>query len=71
MFYPVETDRLVIVSDSHFVFEVANNPKLEHIYENTQSIVTFTGNVSQYGYTYPFTSMRSNSEGALVDIRIR
>jgi 4-amino-4-deoxy-L-arabinose transferase-like glycosyltransferase len=70
LFYPVETDKMLLVSDQHFRFNIGAGKQLQEAYDNTESIATFRGNVTNYDlWRYPYTSMSANYEGSTVEIR--
>ena len=70
LFYPVETDRILLISDQHFQYNIDAGEQLQDAYDNTESIATFEGNVLRYDLSvYPYTSMVANYEGSVVEIR--
>lgn len=71
LFHPVETKKMLLISDQHFQSNIGGNDQLQDAYENTQNIATFTGNVYNYDLKgYPYTSMLANYEGSKVEVRI-
>ena len=71
LFYPVETDKIILISDQHFQYDVGAGKQLRDAYNNTRPIETFSGNVYNFDLSrYPYTSMAANYEGSKVEIRI-
>ena len=71
LFYPVETDKLLLVSDSHFQNNIEAGKELSDAYQNSQSVKVFVGNVGSYDISsYPYTNLMTSYEGYKVDIRI-
>jgi hypothetical protein len=71
LFYPVETDKLLLVSDHHFQSNLGAGEQLEDAYNNTENVAVFKGNVVTYDLgKYPYTNMLSNYEGDEIEVRI-
>jgi len=71
LFYPVETEKLLLVSDHHFRSNFGAGRQLEDAYNNTENIAVFEGNVKNYDLgKYPYTNMIANYEGDEIEIRI-
>jgi hypothetical protein len=71
LFYPVETEKLLLVSDHHFRSNFGAGRQLEDAYNNTENIAVFEGNVKNYDLgRYPYTNMVANYEGDEIEIRI-
>lgn len=71
LFYPVETEKLLLVSDPHFQYNLGAGEQLQEAYRNTENVAVFEGNVRTYDLgKYPYTSMVSNYEGDEIEIRI-
>ena len=61
---------MILVYDQHFRYNISAGKQLQEAYNNTRSIATFKGNVTNYDLgRYPFTSMSANYEGSVVQIR--
>jgi hypothetical protein len=69
---PVKTKKVLLVADSHFVWDMKSGRQLQLLYKNTTNVMTFRGGVLDYdNHIYPYTSMVQNLEGGKVEIRIR
>jgi hypothetical protein len=70
LYYPIKTERIVVISDNHFENDLGMGEKLEQIYSDTQPTGTFQGDVMKYDLgQYPYTSMNKNYEGSRIEIR--
>ena len=70
LFYPVETERMLLISDQHFQYNIGSGEQLQDAYDNTENIASFEGNVGSYDLSrYPYTSMAANYEGSTVEVR--
>lgn len=70
LFYPVETERMLLISDQHFQYNIGSGEQLQDAYDNTESIATFEGRVISYDLSiYPYSSMAANYEGSVVEVR--
>ncbi len=71
LFYPVETEKLLLISDKHFQANIGAGKQLQDAYDSTKGIAVFEGNVSKYDLDeYPYTNMASNFEGDRVEVRV-
>lgn len=72
LFHPVETEKLLLVSDNHFLENIGAGEQLQDAYDSTTSVAVFKGNVDRYNFnSYPYTNMLANYEGERVEIRAR
>jgi 4-amino-4-deoxy-L-arabinose transferase-like glycosyltransferase len=72
LYFPVETEKLLLVSDHHLRYDLGAGQQLQDAFNNTKVIATFHGNVGKYDLgLYPYTSMAANYEGDEVEIRLR
>lgn len=70
LFHPMYTDKILLISDTHFRGEINTAKQLQTVYKNTFPIKKFYGGVLKYDISsYPFTSMVPNYEGSMVEIR--
>lgn len=70
LFHPVETEKMVLISDQHFQYNINSGRQLQDAYDNTESAATFEGKVFNYDLSlYPYTSMAANYEGSRVEVR--
>jgi 4-amino-4-deoxy-L-arabinose transferase-like glycosyltransferase len=71
LFFNVETEKLVLVSDNNFQANMQTNKQLQHAYYNTTRIAVFEGSVREYDrYSYPYANMIVNYEGDIIEIRV-
>jgi hypothetical protein len=71
LFYPVETERVILIADQHFKYNIGAGEQLSMMYNSTRTIATFEGGVLRYDLgKYPYTNMQANYEGSLVEVRI-
>jgi hypothetical protein len=70
LFFPVETERLVLVADRHLETNLDAGTEIRTAYENSEVIARFEGNVDEFEITsYPYTNLAWNFEGSLIEIR--
>lgn len=70
LFHPTYTDKILLISDTHFRGDINAGKQLQDIYKNTVPIKKFYGGVLKYNIaSYPFTSMVPNYEGSKIEIR--
>lgn len=70
LYYPIETEKIIVISDNHVENDLGMGEKLEQVYYNTQPVKTFQGDVLNYDLgQYPYTSMNKNYEGSSIEIR--
>jgi hypothetical protein len=69
LFYPIRTDRILMMFDRHIQNDPGMDGRLGRIYNNTETVKIFNGTVSGYGQNYPYSNMRVNLEGSIIDIR--
>jgi len=71
LFYPIETKRITVIADPHFMFDQNRGEELRKAYNNTQSVKYFEGRANDFDTRiYPYTNMRVNQEGSSIDIRM-
>lgn len=72
LFLPVETEKLLLISDNHFQGSIGAGRQLQEAYDSTTIISKFEGNVDEYDlYSYPYTNMFANYQGEKIEIRVR
>ncbi|MEP0824150.1 MAG: phospholipid carrier-dependent glycosyltransferase [Nitrososphaera sp.] len=70
LYYPIQTEKIIVVSDNHLENDLDIGEKLRQAYSDTHAIRTFEGNVLNYDLEqYPYTSMNKNYEGSRIEIR--
>ena len=70
LFGPVETEKMLLISDQHFQFNIGEGKQLQDVYENTEIVATFEGSVLNYNTSlYPYTNLLANYEGSRVEVR--
>lgn len=70
LFQPVETEKMLIIADQHFQYNIGAGRQLQDAYDSTESVAEFEGKVFNYDLSlYPYTSMAGNYEGSRVEVR--
>jgi 4-amino-4-deoxy-L-arabinose transferase-like glycosyltransferase len=70
LFHPVETDKMLLISDRHFQSNIGAGSQLQEAYNSTANIAVFEGDALHYDSTqYPFTSILANYEGSVIEVR--
>jgi hypothetical protein len=70
LFQPVETEKMLIISDQHFQYNIGAGKQLQDAYDNTENVAAFEGKVFNYDLSlYPYTSLAANYEGSRVEVR--
>jgi hypothetical protein len=70
LFHPTYTEKILLISDTHFRENINAGKQLQDVYKNTVPIKKFYGEVLKYDIaSYPFTNMVPNYEGSVVEIR--
>jgi hypothetical protein len=71
-FYPIETSKVILVSDDHFQKDKSTRIKLQTLDNESRTVATFKGNVINYSLNqYPYTSFNQNYEGSYLTIKQR
>jgi dolichyl-phosphate-mannose-protein mannosyltransferase len=69
-YFDVDTNYILLFIDVHLKSDF-DEDKLKKIYDTTDSITDFKGNLLQYDqWIYPFTNMEFNREGGVIEARI-
>lgn len=67
LYYTPATDRLYVLIDSHYVHDQRRGAELIDVYQSTEMIKKYTGNVHKYDTSkYPYTSLRFTGEGGTI-----
>ena len=70
LFHPTYTEKILLISDTHFMDNINTGKQLQNAYNNTIPIKKFYGGVLKYDIaSYPFTNMVPNYEGSIIEIR--
>lgn len=70
LYYPIQTKKIVLISDNHFENDIGMGEKLEQVHSETTQVMTFEGDVLSYDLgQYPYTSMNKNYEGSKIEVR--
>ena len=70
LFHPSYTEKILLISDTHFRANINTGKQLQDVYKNTVPIKKFYGGVLKYDKaSYPFTNMVPNYEGSVIEIR--
>jgi len=68
LFYPIDTDKITVIADPHFILDQNRGEEIRNIYNNTKSIGYFEGNVKDHN-SFPHTGAKVYQEGFSIDIR--
>lgn len=72
MFRPIPTDHILLIADLHFKSNLNVGRQLLNLYYNTTLVKQFQGGVLNEDLgKYPFSNMRANYEGSVVEIRTK
>lgn len=72
LFQPLNTSKAILVADPHFIIDLKRGKQLVDLYQSTQPIATFDGNLSKYDTSnYPYQSLFSTYEGSHIEIRVK
>lgn len=70
LFQPVVTEKMLLISDQHFQYNIGSDKRLQDAYNNTENVAVFEGKVFNYDLSlYPYTSLAANYEGSRVEVR--
>lgn len=70
LFYPLTTDKAVIMEDSHFKIDLIRGPQLQNIVGNSTSMKTFDETMTKFDTkTFPYTNMQATGEASKIEIR--
>lgn len=70
LFYPVQTDNVLLVADRHFMWDQEGQQKLYDLYDRTENIETFRGNILDYdSRIYPYRNLYYNDEATVIEVR--
>jgi hypothetical protein len=70
LFHHAYTEKILLISDTHFRDNINTGKQLQDVYSSTVSIKKFYGGVLKYdSKIYPFTNMVPNYEGSEIEIR--
>jgi hypothetical protein len=70
LFHPVETDKMLLISDRHFQSNIGAGVELQQAYNGTANIAVFEGGALRYDSSqYPYTSIYANYEGSVIEVR--
>jgi hypothetical protein len=71
MFYPVETEKVLLITDPHFISNLGAGEELQMAYDNTITVARFKGDILNYDSTkYPYTNMYANYEGSEIEVKV-
>jgi 4-amino-4-deoxy-L-arabinose transferase-like glycosyltransferase len=69
---PVNTTKVLLVADPHFLLDLKRGGQLGDVYNSTQPVATFEGGSSKYNTLhYPYQSLYSTTEGNHIEIRMK
>lgn len=70
LFYPLDSERITLIADPHFILDQNRGKPLEKAYNSTHSVKYFEGKIGEFDLeVYPYTNMKLNREGGSIDIR--
>ena len=70
LYYPIQTEKIVVVSDNHLENDLGIGEKLRQVHSDTRPVRTFKGDVLNYDLgQYPYTSTNKNYEGSRIEVR--
>ena len=70
LFYPLNTEKTVIMVDEHYRIDLARGPQLQNALDRSMTIQTFEGKITGFNSKmYPYTSMQANGEASKIEIR--
>lgn len=71
LFEPIRTEKILFMSDPHFVYNIDWGPELKQLFENTKTIEKFEGNVGNIDVSkFPNGSYRFTRGGEIIEIRV-
>ncbi|GIU71636.1 MAG: hypothetical protein KatS3mg003_1115 [Candidatus Nitrosocaldaceae archaeon] len=71
LFYPIDKE-VILITDTHFIFDASKYKQLAYLYNNTIPIAEFEGDVTRYNNNiYPYTNMKVNYEGSFIEVRVK
>jgi Glycosyl transferase family group 2 len=71
LFHPISGGRLLLIVDPHFKAEMKSNKDLQLIYRNTDTLLSVQGGLLDFDTRkYPYTSLATNTDGSIIEIRI-
>ncbi|MCE9653011.1 MAG: glycosyltransferase family 39 protein [Nitrosarchaeum sp.] len=70
LFYPVTTEKTVIMEDSHYKIDLTRGPQLQSMIDNSIIVKTFDETMPKFdSKTYPYTNMQATGEASKIIIR--
>ena len=70
LFEPIRTEKILLMADPHFIYDIDRGPELRYVYENTDTIEQFQGAVGEIDASkFPNGSYKFTREGDLIEIR--
>ena len=71
LFEEPQTDKVLLIADNHYIIDLSRGSELQELYDETQSLIVFENSISEYDtWIYPYTSLKFNMEGSVIDVRI-
>lgn len=72
LFYPVTTEKIVIMEDSHYKIDLTRGSQLQSMIDNSTIVKTFDETMPKFdSKTYPYTNMQATGEASKIIIRER
>ena len=72
LFYPIKTEKVLLVADPHFLIDLERGKELQQIYNDSKTIATFDEDLTKYDMTqYPYSSLKMNLDGEHIEIKMK
>jgi len=72
LFYPIKTDKVLLVADPHFLLDLERGKELQKIYNDSKTVATFDADLRNYDTTiYPYSSLKMNLDGEHIAVKIK
>jgi hypothetical protein len=71
LLHPIPGGRLILVVDPHFKADMKSDKDLQLIYRNTDTLLSVQGGLLDFDTRkHPYTSLATNTDGSIIEIRI-
>ena len=72
MFNPIKTDKILLVADPHFLIDLQRGKKLQEVYNDSKTIMTFDEDLSKYNMAiYPYSNLKMNLDGQHIEVKMK
>lgn len=70
LYEPIKTEKVLLVADPHFIYDIDRGPELRDVYEGTYTVGEFRGTVGGIDTSkFPNGSYKFTREGDLIEIK--